>query len=298
MRLVTFDAGNGPRLGALFENQIVDLAQAAETSGVGNLPADMLSLIQAGEDTWNVARQAITWAGKNPEALPEGTVFEADTVRLKAPLPNPPRLFGVGRNYKEHAEAFGFEVPDEPLLFAKLASAIIGPGEAVVIPHQSETVDYELELAVVLGRGGRHIPEAGAMQHVFGYTIMNDVSNREYQRKWSQWLVGKSFDTFAPMGPAIVTADEVPDPHDLPLTLSIDGEVLQDSNTSDMVFGIPTLIAFASSFFTLEAGDIFMTGSPPGNGATRTPPRWLRPGETMEMRIGDLGMLVSPVEAE
>jgi len=183
-------------------------------------------------------------------------------------------------------------------VFSKYSTAVIGPGEAIVLPRNSTKPDYEAEFAVVIGQRARHVAEADWRSCVFGYTILNDVSARDFQTATSQWMIGKTFDTFAPFGPAIVTADEIADPHSLQISLSINGEVLQDSNTSNLIFGVPQLIAHLSSVFTLEPGDIISTGTPAGVGFARKPPRWLRPGDLVSIKIDGLGELVNPVVAE
>jgi len=183
-------------------------------------------------------------------------------------------------------------------VFAKFHTAVIGPGTNIVVPKNSTKPDYEAELGVVIGKGGRHIAEAEWRDHVFGYTIINDVSARDFQMATSQWMIGKTFDTFCPMGPVIVTADEIPDPHTLGISLSIGGETLQSSNTSNLIFRIPQLIAYLSSVFTLESGDIISTGTPAGVGAGRDPQRWLQPGDEVRIQIDGIGELVNPVVKE
>jgi len=189
-------------------------------------------------------------------------------------------------------------VPGVPAIFSKFSNVVIGPGDSIVLPKISRQPDYEAEFAFVIGKGGRAIPAARALEHVFGYTIVNDVSARDFQMATSQWLMGKTFDTFAPMGPWLVTRDEIADPHALDITLEIGGQVLQHSNTREMIFGVPALVEFISSVVTLEPGDIVATGTPPGVGFARKPPRFLRPGEEVVIRIEGLGELRNPVVAE
>jgi 2-keto-4-pentenoate hydratase/2-oxohepta-3-ene-1,7-dioic acid hydratase in catechol pathway len=189
-------------------------------------------------------------------------------------------------------------VPEVPTVFAKFATSIIGPGDKIVLPKNSTKPDYEAEFAVVIGKGGRHIPADRWAEHVFGYTMLNDVSARDFQMATSQWMMGKTFDTFAPLGPAIVTADEIEDPHNLAISMTVSGEVLQNSNTSNLIFGIPRLIEYLSSVFTLEPGDIISTGTPSGVGFARTPPRWLKDGDECVVRVAGLGELANPVVVE
>ena len=214
------------------------------------------------------------------------------------PLPNPPRIFAIGLNYREHALETGKPIPTTPIVFLKLPTAIIGPGDPIVLPKNSAEPDYEAELAFVIGKGGYRIPADKWRDHVYGYTIVNDVSARDVQRASTQFSLSKSFPTFCPMGPAIVTADEIPDPHSLAISLSIDGEVLQNSNTSELIFNIPALIEYISSITPLLPGDIVSTGTPSGVGAGRTPKRWLKPGETVTITVEGLGSLTNPVAAE
>jgi 2-keto-4-pentenoate hydratase/2-oxohepta-3-ene-1,7-dioic acid hydratase in catechol pathway len=189
------------------------------------------------------------------------------------------------------------ELPKVPTIFLKLPSAVIGPDEPVNIPSLTQQPDYEVEFAIVIGKQGRNIAKENWLDHVFGYTILNDVSARDIQLATSQWILGKSFDTFCPIGPAIVTKDEVPDPHNLDIQLSIGGEVLQHSNTRELIFKGPELIAWISSIVQLEPGDIISTGTPAGVGLGRNPQRWLQPGETMIAEVEKLGQLVNPVVA-
>jgi len=220
-----------------------------------------------------------------------------DGVRLKAPI-SPPRIFGIGLNYADHAAESKMEPQKVPTVFIVLSSAVVGPDEDVILPKASSMVDYEVELAVVIGRSGYQIPAAQAIEHVFGYTIMNDVSARDVQRATTQWSLGKSFPTFAPLGPWVVSKDEVPDPHALGISLSIGQEKLQDSNTGHLMFKIPQLIEYISGITPLETGDIISTGTPAGVGMGRNPQRWLKPGEEMVLRIEKIGELRSKLVAE
>jgi 2-keto-4-pentenoate hydratase/2-oxohepta-3-ene-1,7-dioic acid hydratase in catechol pathway len=190
------------------------------------------------------------------------------------------------------------EIPEVPTIFAKFPTSVIGCGQPIVLPRNSTKPDYEAELAFVIGRHGRHIKVEQWQDYVFGYMNFNDVSARDFQMRTSQWMIGKTFDTFAPMGPALVTADEVPDPHNLHIGTTVNGEVLQNSNTNDLIFKIPDLIAYLSSVFTLEPGDVIATGTPSGVGFARNPPRWLKPGDEVVVSVEGLGDLRNPVVAE
>ncbi len=228
----------------------------------------------------------------------EGSSFPLDSVRLLAPVPRPPKLICVGLNYLDHAREAGAEVPKVPTIFSKFSNTVIGPGDPIVLPQNSSKPDYEAEFAFVIGTGGRHIRAEDWEQHVFGYTILNDVSARDFQMATTQWLMGKTFDTFAPMGPHIATRDEIADPHALDISLRINGEELQCSNTRELIFKIPELVAFLSSVFTLEPGDVVSTGTPAGVGFARKPPRFLRPHDEVVVSVAGIGELKNPVIAE
>jgi 2-keto-4-pentenoate hydratase/2-oxohepta-3-ene-1,7-dioic acid hydratase in catechol pathway len=275
MKLVSFSASDGlVRPGVLLEdNSVVDLSAA------GYL--DALAVITAGLTT-----------------APSGPRLPAGQVRLHAPLSNPPRVFAIGLNYRDHAIESGMAIPATPVVFFKLTTSIIGPGDAIVLPKNSTEPDYEAEFAFVIGKGGYRIPASAWREHVYGYTIINDMSARDVQFSTSQWSLSKSFPTFCPLGPAIVTADEIGDPHELAIGLSIDGVVHQNSNTRQLIFKIPELIEYLSSITPLLPGDIVSTGTPSGVGLGRTPKRWLKPGETVTVTVEGLGALTNPVVAE
>jgi 2-keto-4-pentenoate hydratase/2-oxohepta-3-ene-1,7-dioic acid hydratase in catechol pathway len=232
------------------------------------------------------------------EKLSDHPGYNLSGVKLHAPIANPPRIFAIGLNYRDHAKEAGLELPKFPVVFFKMVPSIVGPGEAVVLPKNSTQPDYEAEMAAIIGKGGYRIPAAEWREHVYGYTIVNDVSARDVQAHNSQWSLAKSFPTFCPIGPAIVTADEIEDPHALAIGLSIDGEVLQGSNTRELVFKLPELIEYISSITPLLPGDVISTGTPPGVGLGRNPKRWLKPGETMTVTVEGLGSLTNPVIAE
>jgi 2-keto-4-pentenoate hydratase/2-oxohepta-3-ene-1,7-dioic acid hydratase in catechol pathway len=279
MKLVTFrTADTHPRPGLLVDNFILDLAPLGF--------ADAIAYIRACPEALH-----------DPAIKTNAPQLALEHVRLLAPIPAPPRIFCVGLNYRDHAVESKMEIPKLPTIFLKLASSVIGPGEPVRIPSLTRQPDYEVELAIVIGKPGRNIAKENWQNHVFGYTILNDVSARDIQLATSQWTLGKSFDTFCPIGPAIVIADEIPDPHALDIRLSIDGEVLQHSNTRELIFKGPDLISYISSITELQTGDIISTGTPAGVGLGRKPQRWLRPGETMTAEVEGLGQLINPVVA-
>ena len=283
MQLVTFQQNGYAQPGAILGDRIIGLKAAGFST--------MLDIIQGGAEA---RRHVRTWLENPPQE--ESIAFER--ARLLAPLSRPPKIICVGLNYRDHARECNEEIPKVPTLFSKYTTAIIGPGEAIILPKGSKEPDYEAELAVVIGKGGRYISKSLWRDHVFGYTNLNDVSARDYQAATSQWMVGKTFDTFAPIGPAIVTEDEIANPQSLDIQMIINGEILQSSNTSELVFGIPELIEHISSVFTLEPGDIISTGTPAGVGEAKKPPRWLRPGDHVVVRISGIPELQNEVRAE
>jgi 2-keto-4-pentenoate hydratase/2-oxohepta-3-ene-1,7-dioic acid hydratase in catechol pathway len=284
VKLATFvQAGRAPEVGVVQDGRVISLAGAGYR--------DMIGLLAGGNEVRGAIEEWLRGAPADAAAV-------LSAVRLLAPVPRPPKLICVGLNYREHAIESKMEIPKVPTIFNKFPSVVIAPGDAIVLPKVSERPDYEAEMAFVIGRGGRHIDAAHWQDHVFGYTIVNDVSARDFQMATSQWLMGKTFDTFAPMGPWIVTADEIADPHELPISLRIGDEVLQNSNTNELIFRIPELVAYISKVVTLEPGDVVATGTPSGVGFARKPPRYLRAGETVTIHVAGIGELSNPVVAE
>lgn len=279
MKLVTFQGEGGPRLGALRDGEVVVDLLATDRE----LPGTMKELVSAGSTVLDRVRHAV---GQSDAVC-------VSSPRLLAPIANPQKVVCIGLNYKEHAEESGAKLPSEPVVFNKFPSALVGLGDAIVLPTVSSEVDFEAELVAVIGRRGRNIAEADALDYVFGYSIGNDVSARDWQlrKDGKQWLLGKSFDTFAPLGPCIVTADELPDPQRLNIELRLNGEVMQSSNTGLMIFPIARLLAYVSQVVTLEPGDLLFTGTPPGVGFARQPPRFLQPGDECEIAIEGIGVL-------
>lgn len=212
-----------------------------------------------------------------------------------APVPRPGKLLCIGLNYRDHAKESNMPLPEKPIIFSKFSSAVIAPGEPVTLPAGSQKVDYEAELAVVIGRRAKNVKAERAYDHVLGYTAFNDVSARDFQFSDGQWQRGKSCDTFAPMGQSIVTTDTITDPHKLAIKLILNGEIMQDSNTDQLIFGVPQLIEFISETITLEPGDVIATGTPAGVGFARNPPVFLKPGDEMEVMIEGIGGLNNPV---
>lgn len=316
MRLVSFATGESVRLGAQHRERVIDVQNAHALGALGRggadvvaramaeLPSDMLGCIRV---TGGVAaaREAIelidhlspsVWDSLDGRSA---IVYRPEQVRLLAPISNPPKIICLGLNYRDHAAESGMPVPSEPILFSKYATSIVGPGDAIRLPSKSNEVDYEAELVLVIGKGGRDISESEAAGHVAGYTCGNDISARDYQLKkpGGQWMAGKTFDTFAPIGPALVTPDELGDPHSLSIGCVLNGETMQNSNTDQLVFNVPQMIAYVSHIMTLEVGDLIFTGTPPGVGFARKPPVFLRAGDTVEIRIDGIGSLINPVVA-
>jgi 2-keto-4-pentenoate hydratase/2-oxohepta-3-ene-1,7-dioic acid hydratase in catechol pathway len=215
-----------------------------------------------------------------------------------APVPRPGKIVCIGLNYRDHAAESKMPIPEKPVVFSKFSTAVIAPGEAVVLPSTSQQVDYEAELAVVIGRRAKHVKADRAYDYVLGYTAFNDVSARDFQFGDGQWQRGKSCDTFAPMGQTIVTGDTIRDPHKLSIKLVLNDQTMQDSNTDQLIFGVPALIEFLSESITLEPGDVIATGTPPGVGFARNPPVFLKPGDRMEVLIEGMGGLGNPVISE
>ena len=289
MKLASFRRGGEVEVGVLEGDRLWPLDAPGGHPGAG-----MLDLIRRSSPTGAGMRRA-------------GDGVALASVELLAPLPRPPRnVFCVGKNYHEHAKEFassGFDatakevVPEAPVVFSKPPSAVIGPGAPIPsYLDPTDSVDYEGELAVVIGRGGRGIKRGDALGHVFGYTIVNDVTARTLQQRHRQWVLGKGIDGFCPMGPAIVTADEVPDPSRLKVRTWVNDELRQDESVASLIFDIPTLIETISAGITLEPGDVIATGTPYGVGIGFTPPRFLKPGDTVRIEIDGIGVLENPVE--
>jgi 2-keto-4-pentenoate hydratase/2-oxohepta-3-ene-1,7-dioic acid hydratase in catechol pathway len=284
MRFVTFRRGTGaPEPGVIQDGKVISI------TGAGF--ADMIAVIAGGDSARAAVDEFVAQA-------PANLFADLASVTLKAPIPRPSKFICVGLNYRDHAIESNMEIPSVPTIFNKFATSVIGPGEKIVLPKNSEKPDYEGEMAVVIGKAGRHISEDNWREHVFGYMIVNDVSARDFQMATSQWLMGKTFDTFGVTGPWITSADEIEDPHTLDIKTTISGELLQNSNTKHLIFRIPTLLAHLSSVFTLEPGDIISTGTPAGVGFGFKPPRWLKPGDECVISVQGLGELRNPVVAE
>jgi 2-keto-4-pentenoate hydratase/2-oxohepta-3-ene-1,7-dioic acid hydratase in catechol pathway len=285
MRLITYQSPSGPRVAGVRDDSCVDLNQTDP-----NIPHCIKALLAQGPA--GLQRAA--------KAMAIGRPMAAAELTLAPIVPNPEKIIGIGLNYADHARETGRTPPAEPVMFCKLSSAILGDGETILLPRVSSEVDYEAELVAVIGLGGQHISKEDALSHVAGYCCGNDVSARDWQHRkpGGQWLLGKSFDTFAPIGPALVTADEIPNPGELAIELRIGGRVMQQSNTSQLLFSIAELIVYVSQVCRLSAGDLVFTGTPAGVGFARKPPVFLRPGDVVEVEIERIGVLRNPVAGE
>lgn len=311
MRLVTFLRLGESRLGAVVGEQVIDLNAAyqlmqerggrarAREVAAAVLPSDMIGFLSVGAEAMAAARETIDYVttAEKEAFLGQGIMYGVKAVTLKAPAPRPTKLILVGLNYRDHAEEAKMKIPEEPTLFSKYPNVVIGPGEAIHIPTVSNQIDYEGEFAFVIGKRGKNISKEEAIHYVAGYTIVHDVSCRDYQLRTGQWMIGKTFDTFAPMGPYLVLKDEIPDPHTLNLTTRLNGVVMQSSNTKHLIFNTFDLIAYMSQVFTLEPGDVISTGTPAGVGFARKPPVFLKPGDVVRIEIEGLGALENPIQA-
>jgi 2-keto-4-pentenoate hydratase/2-oxohepta-3-ene-1,7-dioic acid hydratase in catechol pathway len=314
MKLVTYELGEQYRVGVIQGDCIVDVNAALVLFERGDVPNQtlttaartlrhrpvifhMIDLFAQGEEylqALGVITAQLATETTNKDDL-RGLFTPLAAARLLAPIPRPPKIVCVGLNYADHAREQGIEPPKEPLFFLKSCNTICGPGDPIRLPANSTQVDYEAEFAVVMGKGGSRIPVDKAYEHVAGYMILNDVSARDMQFGDKQWFRGKSCDTFAPCGPWVVTKDEVPDPHNLSITLTLNRKTMQDSSTSNLIFSVPRLISYLSQSLTWEPGDLISTGTPPGVGVFRKPPLFLKPGDTVSITVERLGTLTNPV---
>lgn len=293
MKLVTFTLADRDHLGCILGAQVLDLTEA---SG-GSLPDDMLGFIKDGERARATAAEVVAHADMAASMRP------IDEVDLRAPIPRPHKnVFAVGKNYLTHIEEGAtareeaVELPEVPVFFTKTPTTVIGPGATIPWrPDITKKLDWEAELAVIIGREGRDIREAEAFQYIFGYTAANDVSARDLQFRGTQWFKGKSLDRSCPLGPVIVTRDEILDPGALDIECRVNGEVKQKANTRDMIFGFAQIIAALSAGMTLEPGDVILTGTPEGVGFARKPPEFLKPGDCVEVEIAEIGILKNVV---
>ena len=308
MRIISFatkesDWGT-PRLGIILNVNGRDSGQRLDCEKLfapSERPSNPLAWFDMDGRWFQTARDTAARLEADPSALADarekGWLVPSRDAYWFAPVPRPGKIVCIGLNYQEHSGEIGMAAPKAPAIFSKFPSCVIAPGEPIVIPASSEQVDYEAELAVVIGRRATHVAAARAYDYVLGYTAFNDVTARDFQFGDVQWQRGKSCDTFAPMGQTIVTTDEIPDPHTLRITLTLNGAVMQDSNTSQLIFRVPQLIEFITRSITLEPGDVIATGTPPGVGFARKPPVFLKSGDVVEVGIERIGALGNPVTA-
>lgn len=308
MRIISFATQDSewksPRPGIILYRNGVDCGERLDCEKLfvpAERPSTQLAWFDMDGPWFQKARDVATQIDRDPSALAaareKGWLVPRRDAYWFAPVPRPGKIVCIGMNYHDHAKEIGLAVPKAPAIFSKFSSCVIAPGEPVVIPESSTQVDYEAELAVVIGRRAKHVAAESAYHHILGYTAFNDVTARDFQFGDVQWQRGKSCDTFAPMGQTIVTADEIPDPHTLRIRLTLNGTVMQDSNTDQLIFRVPELIEHITKSITLEPGDVIATGTPPGVGYARKPPVFLKPGDDMEIEIERIGGLGNPIVA-
>ena len=283
MKLTTFTHNNETRIGAVIKNEVID------SLGDTELPQNIIGFLSAGKSA--LAKLQALIDSKNSR-------IPLSEIKLEAPVPRPGKYFGIGLNYSDHIQETGRDKPEFPIFFNKQTTCVIGPGEAIHRPRVSKKLDYECELAIVIGKHCRHVPKDRAHEVIAGYTIANDVSVRDWQFRSPTWTLGKSFDTHGPLGPWIVTADEIGDPQSLDLKTWIDDDLRQSSNTRHMIFSCAEMIEYLSTVMTLEPGDIIATGTPAGVGVKMTPRGYMKPGQTVKIEIENIGSLVNPVIEE
>lgn len=308
MRIISFATEDSqwksPRPGIIVHTNGVDSGQRLDCEKLfapEERPSNPLAWFDMDERWFRTARDTATRLERDATAFADarekGWLVPRRDAYWFAPVPRPGKIVCIGLNYRDHARESGLAVPATPVIFSKFSSCVIAPGEPVVVPTTSEKIDYEAELAVVIGRVAKHVSADRAYGYVLGYTAFNDVTARDFQFGDGQWQRGKSCDTFAPMGQTIVTTDEIPDPHTLRITMKVNGAVMQDSNTNQLIFRVPELIEFITRSITLEPGDVIATGTPAGVGFARKPPVFLKPGDTMEVEIERIGGLGNPIVA-
>jgi 2-keto-4-pentenoate hydratase/2-oxohepta-3-ene-1,7-dioic acid hydratase in catechol pathway len=288
-----------PSIGIEIEDGILDIPDAASHYGRKyhvrghSFPSTMIDLLQ-----WPSGIEVVRQIVDRYEETPEGErlmTYPISSVTLEAPISRPGKIVALGKNYLDHVEETGSDVPEFPVIFTKFTSSVIGPDDPIVIPKVSSKIDWEVELGVVIGKSCKDVSEDQALDYIAGYTVINDVSARDLQMNDGQWIRGKSLDTFCPMGPCIVTQDEIGDASGLKMYTKVNGEVKQDSSTSNLMYNVRQIISFLSKSFTLEAGDIIATGTPSGVGFVREPPEFLIPGDMVELYIEKIGYLRNPV---
>ena len=287
MRLVTFQGQSGPAIGVRLGDKVIDLSKAAP-----DLPGDMIGLLESGESALAKAKAAADNAAEDAKV-------DMSSVKLLVPIARPGKIVCIGRNYAAHAAEGGAETPTYPEVFYRGSTTLIAQGEPIIRPKCSDKLDFEAELVVVIGKLAKHVAEADAGAYIAGYSLFNEGTLRDYQRKSSQWTVGKNFDNTGPFGPEIVTSDEVPEgAKGLRIQSRLNGQIMQDANTDDLVFTIHNLIYRLTECMTLEPGDIIVSGTPAGVGYARTPPVFMKPGDIIEIEVDGIGVLTNTIEDE
>ncbi|MDQ0185543.1 fumarylacetoacetate hydrolase family protein [Cytobacillus sp. FSL R5-0569] len=308
MKLVTFTHNNNTRIGAVTEgNEVVDLNFAyqafleaegklrSELIAEAYIPAQMEGFLQGGNESLSIAKEMVDYALNNRESFKHPLVHTFEDVKIEAPVTKPGKIICVGHNYREHIAEMGRELPPHPVVFAKFANTVIGPQDDIPFYPISEQLDYEAEFAFVVGKKARNVAKEDALNYVAGYTIANDVTYRDIQRRTLQWLQGKTVEGSAPMGPWLITSDELQDPSGLGVLLTVNGEERQKTNTANFVFDVPTLVEFLSNLMTLEPGDIVLTGTPGGVGFARDPQVFLKDGDVVRIEVDKVGVLENKV---
>jgi len=306
LKLLSYQKPNEIKLGLYLESWIVDLSLVYNFLSKKNehkfekgFPSDMISLIQHGLEKTRLVEKVLKQDfQKLLKKLPQA-FSKLEDIKLLAPIPKMRKnIICLGLNYADHAKETNTPPPQKPIFFTKSPTSIIGPQDEIILPNSSKEIDYEVELAFIIGKKGKNISQYKAQEYIVGYTVFNDITARDLQRIHRQWFKGKSLDSFAPMGPFLVTKDEVPNPHDLKLSLKVNGEIMQRSNTSKMYFRIPTLLECLSQDMTVEPGDIVATGTPAGVGFMRKPPIFLKHGDIVEAYVEKIGIIKNRVKTQ
>jgi len=308
MKLITFTTAGFSRIGAIVDGEkVIDLnyAYQAKLQSEGQyryeaiaeayVPSEMVGFLEGGKESMEIAKVAIDYALTQPDSFKHKLIYDKKEVKVNAPVTKPGKIFCVGHNYREHILEMGRELPSNPVLFAKFANTIIGPEDDIPFYPISEQLDYEAEFTFVIGKQARNVSEEDALDYIAGYTIANDVTYRDIQRRTLQWLQGKTVDGSAPMGPWLVTSDELTNPSGLGVVLSVNGEVRQKTNTENLVFSVQKLVSFLSNLVTLEPGDVILTGTPGGVGVAMDPPSFLKDGDVVRIEIDQVGVLENKV---
>jgi len=312
MRLATISVEGNERIAAVINEEYIDLNKAGELYfeskgqyrakqlAEAYIPPNMVGFLQGGEESKRIAQESIEFVQSNDfsEQDKRNLYYTGQNVKLESPIQKPEKIVCVGLNYREHIQEMGREMPTIPVVFAKYNNTIIAPGDPILVPKVSECLDHEAEFVVVIGKKGKYISEENAMDYVAGFTIGNEATIRDFQKRTKEWLQGKTFDTTLPLGPHLVTKEDLPNYDNLNLRLTLNEEERQSSNTGNLVFTVPYLVSFLSEIMTLEPGDIICTGTPGGVGQARNPQSWMKEGDVVRVEIEGLGVLENPIKNE